>query len=355
VARVELKGIHKVRKQLSDGTVREYHYAWRGGPKFWATDSNFKKNSSEYVAALADVAERPKPRGLTVPVLVDFYLDSPEYGSKAARTQADYRKFALNLAKDFKDDSATIFEDPESRVEVNEWRKRWGHSPKQYDYAATVVSIILNWARDEGHIRLHHCDQLRKVYKSDRSEIVWTNEDILRFERVAPRWVQRILCVASETGLRPGDLIRLNWSHIENTREGRRVRIRTNKRGQVASIPVTPRLGVVLDETPTDRLLILVSHTGRSLTEHRASEAVRQWRDKAELSSSLRLQDARGTAATKLLRAGCNLHQIAQHMAWSLRHASNVIEKYATVSPEDSDEILVILDRAKKIESGTNV
>ena len=171
---------------------------------------------------------------------------------------------------------------------------------------------------------------------------------------MAPEWVRRILAVAVETGLRPGDLIKLGLQHVEATPAGRRIKMRTAKRGRVASIPVTPNMAAILDATPRDRLTILTSHRGLPLTEHRASEGVRQWRDKAGLSTELRLQDARGTAATRLLRAGCTLNQIAAHMGWSLRHAANVIERYASVAPEDADNVLDLLARAKT-DSGTKV
>ncbi|MGY6410191.1 MAG: hypothetical protein ACXIUV_04085 [Alkalilacustris sp.] len=118
---------------------------------------------------------------------------------------------------------------------------------------------------------------------------------------------------------------------------------------------MTPGLAAVLDATPRDRVLILTCARGLPLTEHRASEAVRQWRDKAGLSPELRLQDPRGTAATRLLRAGCTLQHIAGHMAWSLHHAVNVIERYAAVSPDDSDEILTLLAASRAAEAGTSL
>jgi hypothetical protein len=31
--RVHLKGINSIRKKLSDGSVRVYYYAWKGGPR----------------------------------------------------------------------------------------------------------------------------------------------------------------------------------------------------------------------------------------------------------------------------------------------------------------------------------
>lgn len=126
-----------------------------------------------------------------------------------------------------------------------------------------------------------------------------------------------------------------------------RFRVRTNKRKRLAHIPITPALAEVIDTTPPGRLLILTNANGNALTPHRASEGVRQWRDKAKLSDELRLYDARGTAATRLLNAGLSLAEIANHMGWSVRYAANVIEHYARVSPDETDAVLVKLAQAK--------
>ncbi len=53
------------------------------------------------------------------------------------------------------------------------------------------------------------------------------------------------------------------------------------------------------------------------------------------------------TAATRLLNAGLSLSEIANHMGWSIRHAANVIEHYARVSPGETDAVLVKLAHAK--------
>lgn len=95
-------------------------------------------------------------------------------------------------------------------------------------------------------------------------------------------------------------------------------------------------------------MLILTNASGQPLTEHRISEGLRQWRDKAGLTPDalgydLRLQDARGTAATRLLRAGLSLNEIAAHMGWSIRTAAAVIAHYAEVSPDETDAVLIKL------------
>lgn len=339
-------GVHRVGRRVKAG-VRWHFYAWRGGPKFW-TDIKRHPTDPEFFIALGHACQLPKPATYMTPQMVDDFLSSP-YMPKGERTRSDYRKWALRFADAFKDDPASLFEEPESRREVNEWRMAWAHSPKQFDYAGAVVTRILNWAwKDACKIRLHHCAGFSKVYNADRSDIVWAPDHQEAVIAVAPKWVRRILIAACETGLRPGDLVALCWQQVEQTPQGRRIQVRTNKRGQRATIPVTPAMAKVLDDTPTTRSLILLSERGRPLTTHRASEGLRQWRDKAGLTPSvlgfdLRLQDARGTAATRLLNAGLSLAEIASHMGWSLRHAAAVIESYARVSPEESDAILVKL------------
>jgi len=139
----------------------------------------------------------------------------------------------------------------------------------------------------------------------------------------------------------------LTIGNVENTRAGRRLRVRTNKRKRPAHIPVTPQLAEVIDATPKRRVLIFTNASGQALTEHRASERVRQWRDKPGLSPNLRLYDARGTAATRLLNAGLSLAEIANHMGWSVRYAANVTVHYARVSSDESDAVLVKLSREK--------
>jgi hypothetical protein len=60
----------------------------------------------------------------------------------------------------------------------------------------------------------------------------------------------------------------------------------------------------------------------------------------AGIEEDLKLHDARGTAATNMLRMGVSLHDLAIIMGWSLRHASNVVESYAAMNPELSSSLI---------------
>jgi len=338
------KGVHRVRRKVKDG-VRFHFYAWRGGPKFWIDDQR-KPSDIAFYHAYAEATVRPKPSDYMTPEMVDDFLSSTAL-PKGERSRIDIRKWGLRFAEYFKDAPAVIFEERGSRGEMNIWRALWKHSPKQHDMAGTHAVRILNWAVGEGKLSEHHCHKLHRLYEVDRSEIVWTTADREALNAVAPEWVRRILSTACETGLRPADLVKLTTAHIEDTPKGRRLRVRTNKRKRLAHIPITPALADVIDATPSGRLLILTNASGKPLTPHRASEGVRQWRDKAKLSDELRLYDARGTAATRLLNADLSLAKIANHMGWTVRYAANVIEHYARVSPDETDTVLVKLAKAK--------
>lgn len=137
--------------------------------------------------------------------------------------------------------------------------------------------------------------------------------------------------------------------------------IRRKKNGQAQAIPVTPRMAEVIDSTPSGQHYLLVTATGAELQPERAAQIVRHLKALANeradagkgmhIRDELRLYDMRGTAATELLRAGCSLGEIAVVMGWGLRHAANVIEKYAALVPEVSDEVLRKLNRARARET----
>ncbi|WP_458326100.1 tyrosine-type recombinase/integrase [Roseobacter sp. A03A-229] len=311
----------------------------------------------EFLIAFADVAKARSSTEYMTSELVDDFLDSTAM-PQGERTRADYRKWALRFAQEFADDPAKLWENPKSRGELNEWRAKWKNSPKQHDYAGTVAVRILNWARDEGKIAAHYCDRLHRIYTVDRAEIVWTDSDQRAFKDIAPQWVRRVLTLACETGLRPADLVRLTRGNVESFDGMDRFRVRTQKRGRVAHIPVTPELRQLIDETPVDQLVLLVNDRGKPLRPTSASRAITRYRDRIadKLSdTTLRLQDTRGTAATRLLRAGLGLNQIANHMGWSLRYAAAVIEHYAAVSPAESAEVLDLLEREKQRREGKTV
>ncbi|ASP21269.1 phage integrase family protein [Antarctobacter heliothermus] len=290
--------------------------------------------------------------------LVDDYLVSPKFKRLKQRTQKDYLGWLDRFSHEFGDDPAAMFEEWESLGEVNDWRDAWKDSPKQYDYAGTVVTILMNWGVKQGKIRRHHCT-FDKVYKADRAHITWTPAYIEKFLSVAPDNIGRVLIAATETGLRPADLVQLRRFNVEILPSGnRRLRIPTQKRGVYAHIPITPKMAEIIDSAPDGQEYILTNPSGKQWTERYASQRLSHWKNKAGLTKealgySLHMHDCRGTATTKLLEAGADAFQLATVFGWNLRYATQMIEVYAVVGSDKTDRILELVQRAEKNASRT--
>lgn len=358
MARITLKGIHRVRMKLRDGTVREYHYAWRGkgAPKFWSNNSSIKVGSAEYLAALAECAPKAEmAKGLFREVILGF-LASQDFGKLSPRYRKDIETSVRHPKNgiDHKFGSAPIaaFSDPRIRGRVLAWRDTIGG--KVGDDRVRHLQRIVQWALDRGNIAQHQLTNIASIYESNRAEVLWHPDEIAAFEAGAPAHIARILTAATETGLRPGDLASLRKEHVHPTPKGQRIVLWTSKgkrHRRVASIPVTPRMAEVIAAAKSEH--IITNLRGQPYKHgNYLGDAVSQWRDKLGLRRDLRLYDARGTAATRLFMAGADLKEIATHMGWSVKHASEVIEHYVALSPDMTD---ALADKLAKIEHGTKL
>lgn len=146
--RVELKGIHRVTKKLASGAVREYHYAYRGGPKFWSSESAFDVGSADYLAAFLEASKphllraAPKPgQGGSTAAVIRRYRQSIHYLRLANRTRKDYDKFLEAFDASFGEDPIRMFEEKEAVAEIRKWKEQWSRSPKQYDSHAWLPAF----------------------------------------------------------------------------------------------------------------------------------------------------------------------------------------------------------------------
>ncbi|CAO4140459.1 hypothetical protein LPLAFNJD_LOCUS697 [Methylorubrum aminovorans] len=68
---------------------------------------------------------------------------------------------------------------------------------------------MLTWGQENGRIEAHHIRGFKRQYHADRAKIVWLQEHIDAFMRVAPIELQRALIIALHTGQRQADILRL--------------------------------------------------------------------------------------------------------------------------------------------------
>src|SRR5215471_4673779 len=86
----------------------------------------------------------------------------------------------------------------------------------------SVLSAILSMAMDDGELIFNPCHGRRKkVYRSDRREKVWSEDDEKRFMDVAPPHMQVAFLAALWTGQRQGDLIDAKLDRARDLHLGR--------------------------------------------------------------------------------------------------------------------------------------
>lgn len=364
--RINLKGVHIVRKKLANGDLREYHYAYRGGPKFWSSDMSNTKGGAEYIKAYTDSLP-DKPKGIVREILIKF-LDSPDFIQLSERYKKDIKQSIFHpqngIDEKFGSAPTDVFNYQRIRAEVFNWCDSI-NSPKVATDRLRHLQKVIKWAFDRGAINQYHLRDIKSRYTSgDRAELFWTAQEIDAFVRLAPPHVARILVALSETGLRPGDLYRLSRFHIETTNNGLRIVINTEKRKRIVSVPVTPRMKSLIDDTPAGQSIFLVGKKGSPYKHpNYLGDAVSTARDDilamckkrgipAPFRAELRLYDARGSAANRLLRAGVTIPEIATAMGWSIKKAAEVLENYAALHPDMTDGLG---EKIKKLESRTKV
>jgi hypothetical protein len=368
MAKPEIKRVHIVRKKTAKGDVKEYHYAFRGGPRFWDSSMGAATGPA-YHKAYARILEKHRQAHFghapnSVSAAVTTYRESMAFSKLKPRTQSDYLRYLEAFDTEFGKDPIEMFEESESLAEIEDWKNAaFGHSPRLYDYATTVVTRLLNWGHKTGRLRFHHHHNVERHYKVDRSGVIWQPAEIRALLDVATERERRIILTCSEGGLAPQDACALTRAEVRDTPGGRRLYFPRLKTRNITSFPVTPALAEVIDTTPPDQERLLVALRGGPLKPTRASQIVKDVLHRANAAAAadpsrtavptnLRLYDMRGTAATSLLRAGCSLNEIATCMGWSMRTASAMIERYARVVPEVSDEVLGKLMRAQTQRSG---
>ena len=323
---------------------------------------SISKGGADYIKAFSDCLPN-KAKGIVREVLIKF-LDSPDFNQLSARYKKDIKQSIFHAKNGidvhFGDAPTEAFSDQRIRAKVFAWCDSINSSKVATDRVRHLQKVI-KWAFDRGEITQYHLRDIKSRYTSgDRAEVFWTQQEIDSFVRLAPPHVGRILVALSETGLRPGDLYQLSRFHVEKTNSGLRIVIKTEKRKRIVSVPVTLRMNNLIDDTPAGQSIFLLGRKGSPYKHpNYLGDAVSAARDDilasckkrgipAPFRAELRLYDARGSAANRLLRAGVTIPEIATAMGWSIKKAAEVLENYAALHPDMTDGLG---EKIKRFES----
>ena len=332
VVKYPLKGVFKVTAK-----GRDYWYAWRGpplGPRLQGAPGSPEFHAS-YVEAHAALRVPDTGRFYS---LVAAYKASADYNKLAPSTKKAWGHWLDRIADHFGELRIAQFERPQKiRPIIVRWRSQWADKPRTADYALQVLSRVLSHAVDPlGKLAGNPCEGIKRLYDTDRSEIIWTDKDMADFKTactpqgkaVCSLELAHAVDLAAYTGLRLGDLIRLAWTHIGDDA----IVLPTGKsrHQREAIIPLYDELRDVLARIPKHAATVLTSAWGRPWTQSGLSSAVQRvknvtpgWEDR-----DLHFHDLRGTAATRFYKAGLDRRVISEIMGWEEAHVSKIIRRY---------------------------
>jgi integrase len=316
--RVRLKGINSITKKLADGTRRTYWYAWKGGPPLRG-----EPGSPEFVHSYNEaIAHKVVPPQGALLAILQGYQVSGEFLGRAERTRADYIKHIRAIEKRFGDFPLSALTDRRTRGIFMAWRDQLAlRSRRQADYAWQVLALILAWALDRGLIMANPCARGGRLYRANRVDKIWTEDDEAAFLRSAPAHLHLPLLLALWTGQRQGDLLRLPWSAYDGTH----IRLKQSKTGARVVLPVGAPLKAALDVATKYGPLILTNSLRRPWTSHGFQASWHVAARKAGIVG-VTFHDLRGTAVTRLAIVGCSEAEIATITGHSLRDVRSILD-----------------------------
>ena len=192
--RVRLKGINSKRKRLADGSYKTYWYAWKGGPALRG-----EPGSPEFHASYNEaVAQKIKPPTGILFGLLRQYQDSEDFRKLAPSTRRSYVPLITRIERDLGDFPLSALSDRRTRGVFMAWRDKIAVASgrRQADYAWAVLARVLSWSCNRGLISSNPCERGGRLYRSGRSDSIWTAEDEATFLRSAPAHLHLPLLLA---------------------------------------------------------------------------------------------------------------------------------------------------------------
>lgn len=343
MAMVDLKGLYKV---TAKGRV--YWYAWKGkgAPRLQG-----EPGSPEFAASYAEALESRRGDKRKLSHLCAMFRASDHWrgiGPKpiSAKTKASWTVWLDRIQKEFGELSIIQFDRPQIRPRIAKWRNTYAATPRAADMGIQVFSRLLSFGMAEGLLMHNICKGIDGIYANDRSELIWTEDDLAKLKAHASPEIMQAARLAALTGLRQGDLLRLRWWHVkERSIEIEAAKSRKNgRKGKTTLVPLYGALRDYLAELPKRATTILVNTDGDSWATGFGSS----WAKACERAgiTDLHFHDLRGTAATNFYRADYTLREIAQLMAWSEANVQAIIDRYV-----NRDAIL--MDRIRRMDEHT--
>ena len=332
-----ITGVQRVTKK---GVVYYYHRATR-------TKLPGEYASPEFMLALekANATSEEVATEGTLAALIRLYKQSEEWRKLAPSTRSNYATNLKAVTAKFGKVPIDLLVAKGFRRDVLRWRDDLGReAPRAANAKVTILCTILNWAERRGEIDGNSLKDVSRTYKANRADIIWEASDIAAFNEKAMPALQKAVLLASETGQRSGDLLKMRWADYD----GKAIRIRQGKTGRSVYIPVTEALKTMLDGQQRRGSIILTNSKGRAWTADNFKRSFRAARSRAKLDH-LHFHDLRGTTVTRLAEAGCTVPEIAAITGHSISRCQKIIDTYMKRTDDLAEAAIAKLEQHRRI------
>ena len=344
---VRLKHVNRVRKKLADGTVRFHYYHRLTGRRI--------EGEPGTVAFQISYEQAAKRAAVLKEVFADIiaeYFASQEFAGLTERTQRDYRKFRAFIEDQWSDLPIAALDDKGVRRDVKKWHSALVASKgaRQADLILATMSRVVSYAVDSSIVGQNHLTGIAKAYKADRSDAIWTIEDVTACMDVANRPMKLALILALHLGRRAGDLITLTWADydgehiaVTNRKGGRKIKFKARCTQMLReTLDAAKR---ALSRIPHKDEPILTTVEGLPWVESHFSTKFSATKNRAGLTH-LHFHDLRGTAITVLAENGCTNAEIAAISGHSMKHIEKIIDTYMARTRALNDAAVAKLEKS---------
>ena len=273
-----------------------------GGKDYWyhrVTGDRLPSDEAERIARVLEINEslggwRDDVIPGSLGDLICRYKASPEFKRLKESTRSGYIIYLSLLERVVANTRVTGI----NTAWVYKIRDEYNDAPRSGDAMVQMISTLMEFAIARGWRSDNPAKPVKKLHKSE-SYKTWPEVAIERFRAGAnPRMVWA-LELAIYTGQRQGDVLAMQWRHIESGL----ISVAQQKTGERLLIPIHEELAAILDAIPRVGMNIVHRKDGRSYTRSGFSSIFQ--REKRRLGlSGLQFHGLRHTAAARLAEAG---------------------------------------------------
>jgi integrase len=268
--------------------------------------------------------------------VIRAYMHSPKFDGMAANTRRTYR-YVLGLAERPEFLGAYSVEELRPAL-VQIFLDTMADRPGTQYNARTALRAVEKWAlvRD---LLPYPITTGTETVGSDGGHEPWTEQQVEYAERNAPPDLARAVTLASNTGQRCSDLVRMRWTDLETYQGRPGINVIQCKTGLEIWIPLTQELTRAMATWERRPGFILLMNSGRPWTPKKLSNHWLEAREKLPPVNKLVLHGLRATAVVRLRRAGATTGQIKDMVGMS----EQTVNRYCRLSVQRDNALAAVI------------